>query len=502
MSKLIMLSKLKTALTPLIALINKKAERPNWNENNYDSVSYIENRPFYTDEQEVAFISGTYTTIDTGNGCAIEFKPKKALIKDNVYQVSFNGESYSCVCWVPFGETGAIGNGSLFGLENSTEDPFLIMTMPDGSNALLATSSAGTFDISVIGIQEKIVKIPEKYLPEISSVGKESSGYNAEIFNDYENNFASGDYSHAEGFMTIAAGYGSHAEGGETYARESYTHAEGYGTVTNAEMQHVQGKWNDTDYLPNYAHVVGNGDSSSSRSNAHTINWDGTGWFAGDVYVGGTSQFAGGAKKLATEESITSIVTNQIEPLENSINTLNTSINTLNTNVSSHETRISNIETYISSPRKGIPMLDEINGYTYILTMRDGELVTYIGTDHIEVTQMPNKTTYVEGEYLDTDGMVVMAYGQDGSSKEVTSVVELSSVSSDGDVEITYTECGYVFTTIINTEASPFDPVTTLIDFEYTDNGDGTYTITGWKGTTNGAASTEIIIPNNSKIIV
>jgi hypothetical protein len=41
-----------------------------------------------------------------------------------------------------------------------------------------------------------------------------------------------------------------------------------------------------------------------------------------------------------------------------------------------------------------------------------------------------------------------------------------------------------------------------LQDFEYTTNSDGTYTITAWKGTKNGVASTELVIPPYSKIIL
>ena len=43
--------------------------------------------------------------------------------------------------------------------------------------------------------------------------------------------------------------------------------------------------------------VVGNGTSDSKRSNAHTIDWNGNGWYQGDVYVGGTNQDDG--EKLA-----------------------------------------------------------------------------------------------------------------------------------------------------------------------------------------------------------
>lgn len=50
-----------------------------------------------------------------------------------------------------------------------------------------------------------------------------------------------------------------------------------------------------------YAHIIGNG-SSSGRSNAHTVDWDGNAWFAGNVYVNSTSgtNRDDGSKKLAT----------------------------------------------------------------------------------------------------------------------------------------------------------------------------------------------------------
>jgi hypothetical protein len=41
-----------------------------------------------------------------------------------------------------------------------------------------------------------------------------------------------------------------------------------------------------------------------------------------------------------------------------------------------------------------------------------------------------------------------------------------------------------------------------LIDFEYTLNDDGTATLTAWKGTLNGVASTELVIPDDDRIIL
>ena len=42
----------------------------------------------------------------------------------------------------------------------------------------------------------------------------------------------------------------------------------------------------------------------------------------------------------------------------------------------------------------------------------------------------------------------------------------------------------------------------TLIDFEYTKNGNGTYTLIDWKETLNGKSSTEMVVPDNRSIIL
>ena len=93
-----------------------------------------------------------------------------------------------------------------------------------------------------------------------------------------------GIYGHAEGFNTlVTGGIGAHAEGAETLASGSSSHAEGYKTIAFGENQHVQGKYNIEDSSNTYAHIVGNGTSSSARSNAHTLDWSGNAWFAGTV---------------------------------------------------------------------------------------------------------------------------------------------------------------------------------------------------------------------------
>lgn len=182
-----------------------------------------------------------------------------------------------------------------------------------------------------------------------NSAGKidaESKLLTGEIFNNYtdnhalgsnshaegDQNTASGDNSHAEGYNNIAGGAHSHAEGssntidsgtaahvegGKNTISATYTHAEGYGnnitagggyshaegrdntvnggyqhiegrgnsSTTNELYQHIQGKFADATQT-GLAHIVGNGTSASTLSNAHTLDWSGNAWFAGDVFVG------------------------------------------------------------------------------------------------------------------------------------------------------------------------------------------------------------------------
>ena len=94
---------------------------------------------------------------------------------------------------------------------------------------------------------------------------------------------ASGDVSHAEGNSTIASGNGSHAEGSGTKAIGMMSHAEGDGTIASSTNQHVQGKYNIEDTEGKYAHIVGNGENNSNRSNAHTLDWEGNAWYKGQV---------------------------------------------------------------------------------------------------------------------------------------------------------------------------------------------------------------------------
>lgn len=128
----------------------------------------------------------------------------------------------------------------------------------------------------------------------------------AALLQEGRNNTASGAHSHVEGTNNTASGNYSHAENSKNTASGNYSHVEGCRNKATGFATHVQGRYNVVQSVtgPNhygkYCHIVGNGTSDTARSNAHTLDWDGNAWFAGDVYTGGTAMDSG-AKKLATE---------------------------------------------------------------------------------------------------------------------------------------------------------------------------------------------------------
>lgn len=121
---------------------------------------------------------------------------------------------------------------------------------------------------------------------------------------------ASGYHSIALGPMARAKGNRSIAIGHDCHADKDYSTAIGYGAVTNGtysvavgagavahgDNQMAIGQFNAGDQINLL--VVGNGTSSTTRSNAHTLSKKGVAWFRGDVYTGGTS-VTSGATKLA-----------------------------------------------------------------------------------------------------------------------------------------------------------------------------------------------------------
>lgn len=100
---------------------------------------------------------------------------------------------------------------------------------------------------------------------------------------------ASGNWSCALGRRSEARGGWSFAMGWPAMAYGDVSCAWGTYTVANSHSQFVLGEYNILDEvglsLPRgkYVFIIGNGNSPSARSNAHTLDWYGNAWYAGTV---------------------------------------------------------------------------------------------------------------------------------------------------------------------------------------------------------------------------
>lgn len=168
MSKHISLSGLKTLLEPLVHLINKKAERPDWNENDVNSPSYIAGRTHY---EEVSFVE---YTVDVTNDLMGYDVPFSAFVEGETYNITWDGVEYSCVAYTTEYGFSMIGNDIIAeaGETGGNGEPFAMLVF-DGMNVIFAEVASE----HTIGIIDTFVhKIDEKYLPEIKLVGVAKTG--------------------------------------------------------------------------------------------------------------------------------------------------------------------------------------------------------------------------------------------------------------------------------------------------------------------------------------
>ena len=178
------------------------------------------------------------------------------------------------------------------------------------------TAASGGTDLSLCTTGEKYIwnNKMDKANPTGTGYFSLNRAYGSTVgtnsFAEGDNTTASGDSSHSEGYYTTADGDSSHAEGSNTNANgdsshtEGYgttasgdcSHAEGYGTTANHAAQHVFGEYNIADpssatssQRGNYVEIVGNGTSTSARSNARTLDWDGNETLAGKLSLANTT---------------------------------------------------------------------------------------------------------------------------------------------------------------------------------------------------------------------
>lgn len=291
-----------------------------WEQKDNNQLDHIKNKPFYVDckyttcLEETIVSSTSYLYISQSSGTV------------DHYRLTFDNDIYYSIL-VPYRDSEDDYDEYRFEVYpadikisiNGETPPYLYIDIPEELSGIQHSIKL-EYSTNV----KKIKKIPNYFLPFfIREDGENSIVLNSPYNQAFDNSVAEGEYtyatnnSHTEGSQTYANGYCSHAEGNntgahgnsshaegahtiasanythaegyQTYARGRGSHAEGFKTEAGSDYQHVQGRNNLIDNNNVYAHIVGNGSLFFDRSNAHTLDWEGNAWYAGDVYVGSTS---------------------------------------------------------------------------------------------------------------------------------------------------------------------------------------------------------------------
>ena len=104
--------------------------------------------------------------------------------------------------------------------------------------------------------------------------------------------FASGGDNNVSGNYATAQGYNCYVSGG-------YASAAGRYLLASSIDQRVEGRYNAEDTQNQYAYILGNGKSASSRSNAYTVDWNGNAAYSGNLIA---ANFKGIAKNFTAED--------------------------------------------------------------------------------------------------------------------------------------------------------------------------------------------------------
>ena len=343
-------------------------KQADWSQNDSTALDYIKNRTHWINHAETLLDSEVFECTTLASDSESYYGAKSGnigLVSGNKYNVTVNGTTYTAVPALNAFGTNDISLMAdikicrIYDRENGTVEVFsdtpITLTIsiedaediyvklderfiPDGfarsedveskmdkeNPAGFGSLSMNRASGSVIG--ENSVAIGTDCIASGTSAVAIGSGASAAGFSSYaegSDTVANGDLAHAEGSSSKATGYASHAEcsgeangnyshaTGYSIADGDYSHASGNGTWAIGRSQTVIGEANIEDVAEDaatrgtYAVIVGNGDMDAGEfSNAATVDWGGTAWFAGSVKVGGTGQDDVSAKELITQEHV------------------------------------------------------------------------------------------------------------------------------------------------------------------------------------------------------
>lgn len=193
-----------------------------------------------SDDERFALTTATVhngDTVKVTNTLKMYFVTDDTKLNNESGYTEYTVARAATVSWVGITEKPTTLAGYGLNTEDNTINPKY--TEKDGVTELTATTNVGLMS------DDTLVKI-------YTTPGRMDINTHGEVFNDYENNTATGNYSHA-------GGHDSHA-----ISDKSFVHGEGL--KSNTVNQTVVGAYNDTE-ATDKLFVVGNGTDDENRSN-------------------------------------------------------------------------------------------------------------------------------------------------------------------------------------------------------------------------------------------
>lgn len=270
---------------------------------------YVDNKvtPFVITVDENGIANKTYREIDsmiknTGGGKIVIAQKTDSINLGGLIFTNFRNYEQNR-SYIDVDTENNVLRGTIYKFSCAENDTIYncVLTIPNPSDETYDNYAVVTFNEE--SISSKMDKENPTGTGSFSLNRKDGSAIGNYSFAEGYDVEADGWSAHAEGSYTIARGMAAHAEGHGTIASANFSHTEGSSTQAQSENQHVQGKFNIIDNNGKYAHIVGNGELEAN-SNAHTLDWSGNAWFAGDIYVGGTGQDDENAVKVLTENDL------------------------------------------------------------------------------------------------------------------------------------------------------------------------------------------------------
>lgn len=171
-----------TPITRMEKFLKDFGVQRDWNQNDSTAPDYVKNRPFYAgDPGETVLVEESTVSFSIGGSgiYTAALESTFSLTVGDIYKISWDGAVYECTCVSSPDNMKLIGNPSIMGDTADTGEPFIIVDSGQGVRiGTLDTSPTHTISISQNSPGE-IVKIDEKFIPDVSSLTIKSSTANS-----------------------------------------------------------------------------------------------------------------------------------------------------------------------------------------------------------------------------------------------------------------------------------------------------------------------------------